>query len=226
MRDTVQRIYDINGAFVREDASRAPVTTYETADGHNHWHLRAAMRYALYDANKQVEVAPSQKVGFCLADSAHVDPFGPNGDAYSQSVNSPLRFCQVLNPDAPQVTMGVSSGWRDVYSSNVAFQWVDVSDVKPGTYWLAASSDPDDAVVEASETNNGAAFAASPSVIPGFVAQPVNVTGIAVPKPAPVALTAASFAMGSTAPTFKIVKGPNSRNAQPADRSALRQTRS
>ena len=51
---------------------------YETADGHNHWHLRAAMRYSLYDAAKTVEVAPSQKVGFCLADSAHTDAFGPS----------------------------------------------------------------------------------------------------------------------------------------------------
>ena len=45
------------------------MTIYETADGHNHWHLRAAMRYALYDSGKSVEVAPSQKVGFCLIDS-------------------------------------------------------------------------------------------------------------------------------------------------------------
>jgi len=207
MDATVQRIYDTSGVFVREDTSHHPLTIYETADGHDHWHLRAATRYALYDATKSVEVAPSQKVGFCLADSAHVDAIGPSTGVYSQSVNSPLEFCMRGKPEAPQVLMGVSPGWRDTYGSNVAFQWVDVSDVRPGTYWLAASSDPNDAIVESSETNNGVAFAASSTVIPGFIAQPVNVTGVAVGQPTQVTLTSESVGVG-TAPKFKIVSGP------------------
>ncbi len=208
MTVTAQRIYDTSGAFVREDTSRNPATIYETADGHNHWHLRAAVRYALYDSAKSVEVAPSQKVGFCLADSVHVDAFGPASIVYSQSENSPLGFCMRNKPTAPQVLMGVSSGWRDNYPASVAFQWVDVSDVRPGSYWLAASSDPGNVVIESSESNNGAAFAASPSVIPGFVAQPVNVTGLAAGQPAQVTLAATSFGTAS-APTFKIVNGPS-----------------
>ena len=91
--------------------------------------------------------------------------------------------------------MGISPGWRDIYGSAVAFQWVDVSDVQPGTYWLAASSDPNNAVVESNETNNGAAFAASATTIPGFVAQPVSVSGAAIGQPTQVTLTAASVGM-------------------------------
>lgn len=207
MSDTVQRIYDASGSFVREDGSGNPTVIYETADSHNHWHLRAAMRYALYDTTKSFEVAPGQKVGFCLADSEHVDPVGPSGSAYSQSFTSPLWFCQKNKPTAPEVLMGVSAGWRDIYGSSVAFQWVDVSEVQPGSYWLAASSDPGGTIVEANESNNGAKFAASATLVPGFVAQPVNVTGVAAGQSTQVTLTSQSFNV-ATAPTYKIVGAP------------------
>ena len=208
MTSTVQRIYDTSGALAREDASGNPRVLYETADGHDHWHLRAATRYALYDAAKRVVVAPSQKVGFCLADSAHVDPFGPSGQAYSQSPTGPLRYCERLSPGAAQVTMGISSGWRDVYSSNVAFQWIDVSNVPPGAYWIAASSDPDGVVIESSEANNGAVFAATSSVIPGFAARPVVVSSIVPGQATPVTLDATSYGGGAMARKFTIVAGP------------------
>ncbi len=92
--------------------------------------------------------------------------------------------------------MGISSGWRDVYGSGIAFQWVDVSDVKPGTYWIAASSDPDNVVVESNEANNGVAFAATASIVPGHVAQPVNVTGVSAGQPRKVTLAAQTFGSG------------------------------
>ena len=127
------------------------------------------MRYALFDAAKSVEVAPSQKVGFCLADSEHVDAFGPSSDVYSQSSTGPLQFCERLNPTAPQVTMGISAGWRDIYGASVAFQWVDVSDVAAG-HLLACRlvGSRATSIVESNEANNGIAFAAtSPRRSPG-----------------------------------------------------------
>lgn len=208
MTSTVQRIYDTTGALAREDASGRPSVLYETADGHDHWHLRAATRYSLYDAAKRVVVAPSQKVGFCLADSAHVDPFGPSAQAYSQSPSGPLRYCERLSPGAAQVTMGISSGWRDVYSSNVAFQWIDVSNVRPGAYWIAASSDPDGVVIESSEANNGTVFAATSSVIPGFAAQPVVVSSVVPGQATPVTLGATSYGDSAMARKFTIVTAP------------------
>ncbi len=201
MTASAQRIYNTSGAVVREDTSRNPVTIYETADGHNHWHLRAAMRYALYDANKSFEVAPSQKVGFCLIDSERIEATGPEAKAYLLG-----SFCEKNKPTVASVTMGISSGWRDVYGSGVAFQWVDVSDVKPGTYWLAASSDPTNSVLESNENNNGAAFAAAASVIPGFVARPVSVSNVTA-APKQVSLDAQTFGEAG-ARMFKIVTAP------------------
>ena len=123
MTTTGQRIFDTAGTFVREDSTRNPSLIYETADGHNHWHLRAAMRYGLFNEAKSAEVAPAQKVGFCLIDSEHVDASGPSAAVYLVGT-----FCAKNNPTAATLTMGISSGWRDKYGSTLAFQWVDVSD--------------------------------------------------------------------------------------------------
>lgn len=98
---------------------------YETADGHNHWHLRAAMRYALFNEVRSAEVAPAQEVGFCLIDSEHVNASGPSNAVYLLGT-----FCERNNPNAATVSMGISPGWRDKYGSTLAFQWVDVSDVQ------------------------------------------------------------------------------------------------
>lgn len=211
MTATVQRIYDPAGALVREatttTSGNRPSVLYETADGHNHWHLRAAMRYALFNSAKTAEVAPSQKVGFCLADSEHTDGFGPTASAYSQSSTGPNRFCEFGNPTAPQVTMGISAGWRDIYSAGVSFQWVDVSDVAPGSYWLAAEADPGNVIIDANPSNNGLTFAAAASVIPGFAARPVGVN-VLPSVPQTVTLDAATFGQNLGDPQFKIVSPP------------------
>lgn len=205
MSTTGQRIFDTTGTFVREDLTHSPLLIYETADGHNHWHLRAAMRYGLFNEARSAEVAPSQKVGFCLIDSEHVDASGPSNAVYLLG-----SFCEKYNPTAATVSMGISSGWRDKYPRNLAFQWVDVSDVQPGSYWLGATSDPDNSVLEANEGNNGTAFADTASVIPGFTAQPVSITNVVPGQAMQVSLSATSF--GAVSPgnrRFRITSAPS-----------------
>ena len=46
----------------------SPEVLFETADGHDHFHLMRAMRYSLWTTDKTAQVAPGQKVGFCLYD--------------------------------------------------------------------------------------------------------------------------------------------------------------
>ena len=45
-----------------------PEVVFEAADGHNHFHLKNAMRYSLWNLQKTAQVAPGQKAGFCLYD--------------------------------------------------------------------------------------------------------------------------------------------------------------
>jgi len=72
--------------------------------------------------------------------------------------------------------MGISPGFSDIYTRDVALQWIDVSDIAPGTYRVAAEVDPFNRIDEADETNNGIEFAEETTIIPGYVAQPTLAT--------------------------------------------------
>lgn len=159
---------------------------FETADGHNHWHLMRISRYSLWNQAGTAEVAPGQKVGFCLYDIQGGASRVPGSQAYEAKFYAPANFCSVGNPGATSLRMGVSPGWRDVYDSSLALQWVDVLTTAPGTYRLAAEADPENKILESNESNPRK-FAAGSVTIPGYVAQPVG--PIAVPFGAPTSIT-------------------------------------
>ena len=161
---------------------------FETADGHNHFHFMRIARYSLWNQAKTAEVAPGQKVGFCLEDTQRRETNGPPSAVY---INS--NFCHQNNPNASSITMGVSAGWRDRYGASLALQWVNVSDVQPGVYWLAAEIDTDNVVAELDETNNDPAYASSSSTVPGYVATAVNAGTVPTGADSSITLTSQSF---------------------------------
>lgn len=148
------------------------------------------------------EVAPGQKVGFCLEDTQGREANGPATGVYQN-----LDFCHQGNPTASSIAMGISPGWRDRYGANLAMQWVDVSDTPPGAYRLAAEIDPQNIIAEADETNNQRAFAAGETIIPGYRALPVNAGTL--PGAAASSIALRSQAFGSPgARRFRIVTLP------------------
>jgi hypothetical protein len=140
---------------------------YANADGHHHWHLQHVAKYGLWNAQKTAEVVPSQKVGFCLEDSEPREPIGPKIAVYNDEVRG--DFCELYRPNATNLTEGISPGWRDRYLKNLAFQWVEASNVAPGEYWLGEEVNPDKFIKE-SNPENEVAYASEKTVIPGFVA--------------------------------------------------------
>lgn len=160
---------------------------YAADDGHQHWHLQNIAAYSLWNSAQTQQVAPALKVGFCLADSQHVDPFGPATPVYSDS--NGRAFCQKNNPAALSVWEGVSSGWRDLYEKTLVFQWVDVTDVQPGIYWLREDVDPNGFVREANPVRTPA-YALAPSTIPGYDAKPIALGPVAVHAPTAITLGA------------------------------------
>ncbi len=190
-----------NGSGGFTDVQAVPVK-YETADGHNHFHLMNAMRYSLRRADSTAQVAPAQKVGFCLYDLSDAAGAPVQDDQFYE----PTNFCQVGNPSATYLSMGVSAGWRDDYSRDLALQWVDVSNTPPGAYRIAAESDPLDVVDESNEGNNGFAF--TNYTLPGHVAQPVG--PVAVPGGAgarTVTLNATTYGAAGTR-VFRVTAAP------------------
>lgn len=200
MTVTGQRIYRTDSSF-HDDNSRHPQIRFENADGHRHWHLRGAARYSLWDSTGTAEVAPASKVGFCLLDSERVNSFGPSAPVYTKSAT---QYCREGQANVAQVFEGISEGWLDLYTSDLPFQWVDVSDVAPGRYRLAANVDPDDFVIEGNEGNNGPALAASILTLPGYAALPVTTAGSGAQT---IALTAQTYGRPGP-PVFAIESAP------------------
>ena len=203
----VQRVYRSDGSFL-DDSSRDPHMIFEPEDGHNHWHLKNAARYSLWNEAKTAEVAPAMKVGFCLIDSQRRETNGPSSAAYSTGQNN---FCGQNEPTRASLFEGVSAGWRDLYDRGLAFQWVDVSDVSPGNYWVRADIDPDDIVRESNEVNLGAYFGTSATVpwtIPGYAANPVAAGTISATGPTTIPLSTTSFGTGLGTRTFRIIVPP------------------
>jgi hypothetical protein len=151
----------------KDEASSAEMI-YVSADGHHHWHLQRVAKYSLWNVTKTAEVDPAQKVGFCLEDSEHVEThLGPSKPVYADSVPPYRDFCQQYRPNATGLFEGISPGWRDAYRRELAFQWVDVSNVLPGEYWLREDVNPLEVVKETGGANV-AAYSSSPTIIPGF----------------------------------------------------------
>ena len=203
MSATVQRVYRSDGTSA-DAASRNIQMVWEPQDGHQHWHIQRAARYSLWSADRTAMVAPAMKVGFCLIDSQHVDSHGPGNRAYTTAANG---YCAQGNPQVPRLIEGISAGWRDVYVRDLAFQWVDVTDVQPGTYWLRAEVDPDNWVRESNESNS-ATYAAKASTIPGYVARPIDAGIVSTTAPAHIQLGTNTYGSGLGSPQFRIVTPP------------------
>lgn len=197
-----QRLFDVGGAW-HDDPSSAQLV-YEDGDGHHHWHLMHAARYSLWDGSRSAEVAPGTKVGFCLEDSQHIDPQGPSRRVYGGTRDH--HFCEQDNPSALSVFQGISAGWRDEYPNDLAFQWVDVSSVQPGSYWLRSDVDPDEVVVESAEVN-AAAWAGATTTIPGYLARAVDGGDFASGQAGTVTLAAQQFGSPG-AVRYRIESGP------------------
>jgi len=186
-------------------SAKRPPIRFESADGHNHFHFLQIARYSLWDESTTTKIAPSNKVGFCLIDSIQDNPEAARG-YFSDDGN----YCRQGSPEASVLRMGISPGYSDLYSSDVALQWVDVSDVLPGSYRVAAEVDPFDRVEEADESNNGIEFAIAPTIVPGHLARPMVVS------------TNGSIDITLTSESFGAPGGPNFRITSPPGHGTLR----
>ncbi|MEM7094143.1 MAG: lysyl oxidase family protein [Actinomycetota bacterium] len=140
-----------------------PTVRYETDDGHNHFHLIEAVDYVLWDGLQDAQTAVGSKIGFCLVDSEQIEP--GSDQAYSEELDN---FCEEDNPSATSLRMGISPGWRDIYDATTTLQWVDVSELAPGRYWIGAITDPNGEIVESDEDNNDLIFSSRPAIVPGW----------------------------------------------------------
>src|SRR2546423_2981272 len=141
-----QRIFNSDGTFT--DRLAGNFVYHPT---HHHFHFENFCEYDLLarpdDNSVGSLVAGGSKTSFCLEDV----------DAYNMSLPGAPKSPVYI--ECSDVLQGVSVGWADVYTSQLDGQWVDITGVPDGKYWLQIVDDPQNRLVESNETNNTARIA-------------------------------------------------------------------
>jgi lysyl oxidase len=122
-----------SGDLVLGNPANNPLFVY--ASCHGHYHFEQYMQYDLIDTNGNVAAA-GHKVGFCLLDVGRWSPTANPSSKYNCT------------------SQGIQSGWFDVYTTNLACQYIDITGVPPGNYLLQMVVNPDNLIAEANYENN------------------------------------------------------------------------
>jgi hypothetical protein len=158
----VQRITiefpDIDGPSV-DWFDTVGVFVYDTTEGHDHWHFSGFAEYRILefvdDTTVGSEVRSSPKVGFCLLDHLAHNSSACGCCSTIEGQEAPYAIyegenCENLEP------MGISVGWYDLYNINLEGQFIDVTEVDNGVYWLQSIVDPDDYLNQTNQADDTA----------------------------------------------------------------------
>ena len=108
---------------------------FEFSPCHDHYHMKTMVHYRLLNLNYS-PVTRARKQAFCLRDNY---PFLSNA--------GPSRGYHCEN-------QGITAGWQDVYDKSLDCQYVDVTGVPPGYYYLEVTVNPLQIFNESSFANN------------------------------------------------------------------------
>jgi hypothetical protein len=141
--DVDQIVYDSAGGTRRVETD---ARMRYAGDGHDHWHVRQMLTYHLWAESGTWHDA---KIGFCFFDTNLIDPDlprSPSSKVYQQSSCGQRASLKTRN--------GISVGWGDKYPWNFAYQWIDITGLKGGTYTLRSAVDLFGSFEESDDTNN------------------------------------------------------------------------
>ncbi|HET9455806.1 MAG TPA: lysyl oxidase family protein [Candidatus Limnocylindrales bacterium] len=142
-----QRVYNTSGGY--RTIPTGAVARY-AGDGHNHWHVQDVARYDVYPLTPgSASLGRDAKVGFCFFDTNTYDlglPGAPSSRQYFESGCGTSSTLSTRN--------GISVGWLDRYPWNFAFQWITITGLPAGDYFLKYTVDPNHVFLEKVEGNN------------------------------------------------------------------------
>lgn len=109
---------------------------------HRHYHFDGYANYQLLKIDKTTVVVEGRKQAFCLLDYEKVD------------LNAgPAKFSCGYQ--------GISVGWQDTYGSYLDCQWLDITNVAAGNYFLRVEINPKRRLKEGDYSNNTATVSVS-----------------------------------------------------------------
>jgi hypothetical protein len=159
-QDVYQRIYDDQGGV-----SETLIGSFPNANpAYGHLWLEGIAQYNLRT------VLPGDGVGAVVATKDKTSQALVDGNDYDLSLpGAPPAPVYDSQNDPYQ---GVSVGWADIYSYYIPGQWIDVTGLPNGQYWLEVVADPYNRIIESNDTNNTVRikvtlFIPDPQIAPG-----------------------------------------------------------
>ena len=139
-QEVKQRIYLSGGGFTERLAG---TFVYHAAHDHIHWENFAHyyLREVLPGGGVGDIVATGGKTSFCLLDLTTYDLSMPGSPSSAQ-----YGGCQQIQ--------GISVGYSDVYHQSLPDQWIDITNIPVGEYWMEVVVDPMNTLLEHNEANN------------------------------------------------------------------------
>jgi hypothetical protein len=138
-----QRIYDTDNVSFSDVLAASFSDAFFIDD--RHFYLPGFYTYNLRT------VLPGNGIGPVVSTQLKTSRAVVDSVDYNLQVNNPRRYTSVTAN-----ILGISPGWADWYGINLPGQWIEVTDVTPGEYWLEMIVDPFDYISEANEDNNTA----------------------------------------------------------------------
>jgi hypothetical protein len=145
------------------------VLRYVTGN-HNHWHLLGFEHYELRKISDYSLVAPDSKTGFCMGDTRRLDP--PPPDSPTVPMADPSNSCSLNEPNVLTTSEGLSVGWIDDYLAYRDGQYIDITGVPSGLYYLVHRADPSGQLFEQRYDNNNSSLLLSLTWPNGMTALP------------------------------------------------------
>jgi len=124
---------------------------YAVEPSHEHWHLLRFMVYELRRVSDYKLVRPDEKRGFCLGDRYKV-PKAKSPGTPSKAVY--VFDCAGKKPAATEVEEGMSIGWGDDYTQLRDGQYIDITGIPAGVYYLVHRVNPSRRLKESDYRNN------------------------------------------------------------------------
>jgi hypothetical protein len=108
------------------------VLRYVTSPDHSHWHLVPFMKYELRRATDLARAARDRKTGFCLGDRYDAEMKLPG-----KSPEKVFRSrCGLGKHRVLRLREGISVGYGDDYDANLEGQYLGITGIPAGRYFL------------------------------------------------------------------------------------------
>lgn len=143
---------------------------YVYSEDHEHWHYLGFDHYQVRRASDNRFVAPDRKTGFCLGDRFETHP----GETQPGKPTEPTLASDCGQRETGRVTLreGISVGYGDIYYATVEGQFVDITGVPAGRYYLVHRVNANRKLRESDYSNNAASVLISVSWPHGKAAEP------------------------------------------------------